>query len=104
MAPKALNLTAPPTDLVFGLLEAAATTGARCPTNAAICDVLQAQGVMIAAGTVPGIISALAKERRIEVRLYGHNWREVVIQSGPRAGQATQGPPGGGCPWRVIGG
>lgn len=91
-------------DRVFGLLEEAAASSARCPTNAAIALSLQTMGMKISPGTVTGLISQLAKDARIEVRVYARLWREVVIRSGRRAGRSTQAPPGGGKPWRVIGG
>ncbi|HEY5409633.1 MAG TPA: hypothetical protein VIJ94_02790 [Caulobacteraceae bacterium] len=89
---------------MFGILEKAAASGARCPGNEAIAGMLQAEGVMISLGTVPGVISRLAREGRIEVRLYGHLWREVVIRAGRQVGRSTEAPPSGAKPWRVIGG
>lgn len=90
------------TDWVFGVLERAAVEGQRCPTNPEIAACLQKNGVRAAAGSIPGVLRALVREGRIVVRVYGGNWRDVVIVTGPHAGKSTKGPPHGGKPYSVI--
>jgi hypothetical protein len=87
---------------VFALLEAAARAGHRCPTNPELAADLSSHGVPIASSSVPKIFGRLVREGRIVVRVYGHNWRDIVIQSGRYAGKATMAPPLGGEPYIVI--
>lgn len=90
------------TDWVFGVLERAAVEGRRCPTNPEIAECLQKSGLRAAAGSIPGVLRTLVREGRIIVRVYGGNWRDVVIAAGPHAGKSTKGPPHGGKPYSVI--
>lgn len=89
-------------DKVFALLEAAARTGRRCPTNPELAAALSSQGDPIAPSSVPKIIGRLVRGGRIIVRVYGHNWRDVVIQTGRHASKTTMAPPSGGQPYIVI--
>jgi hypothetical protein len=88
---------------VYAVLQTAATRGARCPTNEAIAQHLCSESIAVSAGSVPGLVSQLARDGRIVVRLYGHNWREVMICEGRHKGKQTLPPLIAGKPWRVIG-
>jgi len=90
-------------DSVFNLLQAAAVAGLRCPTNRDIAEALQGQHGKLSPGSIPEITSHLAREGRIVIRLYGHNWREVVIGDGLHAGASTLAPPGEATPYKIIG-
>lgn len=69
----------------------------------AIAATLEAQGIPMAVGTVPGVISGLARGGWIAVAIFGHHWRQVLIRKGKAAGAVTQPSPGGRKPWRVVG-
>jgi hypothetical protein len=91
-------------DCVFRILDATATHGARCPTNESIAGQLRSEGIEVWAGTIPGIVSQLARDGRIVVRIYSHNYRETVICGGGRPqGKGTLPPPDGRKPYRVVG-
>lgn len=67
-------------DRVFAALEAAAASGARCPVREQL----------------PGantIVGELAREGRIFVEVFVHNFRRVTILTGPHKGKATANPP-----------
>jgi hypothetical protein len=67
-------------DRAFEMLSAAAASGDRCPMN----DVL------------PGAaksVSRLAREGKIFVEVYLHNFRRVIILDGPQKGKATAASP-----------
>ena len=70
-------------DAAFRMLEQVAAGNRRCPANEDIGH---------------GIISALAAAGKIEVELYGRNFRRVKLLTGAHAGAATKGPPG--ATWR----
>ena len=70
-------------DAAFRTLEQVATTNSRCPSNEEIGH---------------GVIAALAAAGKIEVEIYGRNFRRVTLLSGPHAGAATKAPPG--ATWR----
>ena len=70
-------------DAAFRTLEQLAAANGRCPSNEEIGH---------------GVIAALAAAGRIEVEIYGRNFRRVTLISGPHAGAATKGPPG--STWR----
>jgi hypothetical protein len=70
-------------DAAFRTLEQLAAANGRCPSNEEIGH---------------GVIAALAAAGRIEVEIYGRNFRRVTLLSGPLAGAATKGPPG--ATWR----
>jgi len=103
VAPKARRTASTKADCVFAFLAKAAAKNVRCPTNSEIAQHLHAKRMSVSAGTVPGIVSQLAREGRIAVRLYSRLWREVVICEGPQMGRGTLPPPHGGKPFRVIG-
>ena len=63
---------------VFGMLEAAAAAGARCPIN----DQLPY-----------GATKMLACNGRIRIEVYAHNWRVVEILEGPHKGKRTMEAP-----------
>ena len=60
-------------------LEQVAAANGRCPGNDEIGY---------------GIISALAAAGKIEVEIYGRNFRRVTLLTGVHAGATTKGPPG----------
>jgi hypothetical protein len=70
-------------DAAFRALEQLVAANGRCPSNEEIGH---------------GVIAALAAAGRIEVEIYGRNFRRVTLLSGPLAGAATKGPPG--ATWR----
>jgi hypothetical protein len=70
-------------DAAFRTLEEVAAANGRCPANEDIGY---------------GVISALAAAGKIEVEIYGRNFRRVKLLAGPRAGAMTQAPPG--AMWR----
>jgi hypothetical protein len=82
-AMKAQKLDPARLDAAFRTLEQAAAGSRRCPANEDIG---------------PGIISALAAAGKIEVEIYGRNFRRVKLLAGPHVGAATEGPPG--ATWR----
>lgn len=51
---------------------------------------------------MPGFFRRLTRDGRIIIRVYGGNWRDIVIRKGPHAGKATQPPPHGGEPHIMI--
>jgi len=89
---------------VFGIVERAASKGHRCPTNPEIAAKLNESGLTkaIAASSIPGVFRQLIRKGLVTVRVYGHNWRDVLILQGPHAGKATLPPPHGGKPHTVI--
>jgi len=66
-------------DAAFRTLEQLAAANGRCPSNQEIGH---------------GVIAALAGAGKIEVEIYGRNFRRVTLLSGPHAGAATKEPPG----------
>ena len=87
---------------IFALLEEAASEGLRCPTNLQISSYLIASGYRIAPGSVPGILGVLVREKRIVVRIYPRNWRDIIICNGPNTGKMTLAPPNGNSPIIII--
>lgn len=75
----------------FGLIEAAAVAGARCPQN-------EPHGPIAS-----GAVTALVEAGRVKSEIYAHNWRVVTILAGPNRGQTTAPPPLGGSPYLVNG-
>lgn len=69
-------------DAALRRLEQIATANGRCPSN----DQIGA-----------GVISALAAAGKIEVEIYGRNFRRVKLLAGAHAGAATKAPP---CAWQ----
>jgi hypothetical protein len=47
-------------------------------------------------------MKVLTRQGRIVVRIYGKNWRDVTICTGPNAEKTTMPPPHGGEPYMVI--
>lgn len=96
--------TANPTteERVFAILESAAASGQRCPTNPQIAEYLAKSGCRVGYTSVPAFVKKLTKHGQIEVRVYGSNWREVKICVGPSAGKTTMAPPHGGQPYLVL--
>ena len=90
--------------LVYKLIEQAAANGDRCPTNVTIAAALNKSGSnnSIAASSVPSILQRLVRSGMITIRIYGHNWRDICILSGPHAGKLTMPPPHGGKPHTII--
>jgi len=89
-----MPLTSDVLDDVFSQLVDAAIAGQRCPVTAR-------EGV-------PGLpghaTSVLAREGRIKVEIYAHNWRVVEILDGPHAGARTKPcPHETNGPYRIIG-
>jgi hypothetical protein len=89
-------------DLVFALLQRAAEAGHRCPTNPQIAAHLSQGEFQISATSVPKIMGKLARQGQIVVRVYGKNWRDVTICTGPHSEKTTMAPPHGGKPHTVI--
>lgn len=76
----------------FALLEAAAAAGERCPQS-------RPHGPLNPAST-----GHLAREGRIRVEIFAHNWRVVTIMDGPHKGKQTMATPHKGSekPYKVI--
>ncbi len=89
-------------DRLFSLLEAAAAEGRRCPTNSDLAAALSSFGLPTAPSSVPKIMARLIRDGCIIVRIYGHNWRDVIVQSGQYVNRATMAPPSGWQPYIVI--
>jgi hypothetical protein len=89
-------------DLVFAMLQKAAASGCRCPTNPEIAAYLSEHGCQIAATTIPSVMKNLTRQGRVVVRLYGKNWRAVTICTGTNTDKTTMTPPHGGEPYLVI--
>lgn len=62
----------------FSMIEQAAAARQRCPTNDALPQ---------------GATTMLARQGKIRIEVYPHNWRVVEILAGPQAGKRTAGPP-----------
>ena len=76
---------------VFGLIEAAAREGRRCPQNEEIRGALYSAGLQFGNGVTAGdVIKALAREGRVRGGVYGRNWRTLHICVGPHAGKSTK--------------
>lgn len=69
-------------DDVFALLLAAAIAGGRCPQSRPHGPILD-----------PGLPAQLARDGKIRIEVYAHNWRRVTILVGEHAGKSTAGPP-----------
>ncbi|KKL95774.1 hypothetical protein LCGC14_1851170 [marine sediment metagenome] len=52
--------------------------------------------------SLPPIIKVLAKQGRIKVEVYAHNWRVIEILKGSNAGVRTKEPSGPGAPYLVY--
>ena len=76
----------------FGLLEAAAVAGERCPFSNPFGPISSAS------------ITALVESGRIRSEVYRHNWRVVTILDGPHKGKSTQAAAPGLAPYLVNGG
>jgi hypothetical protein len=68
---------------VFAFLENAAAHEDWCPTNPGFALELSKRGINLALQSIPGVFRKPIRAGLITVRLYGHNWREVIIQRGP---------------------
>jgi hypothetical protein len=77
-APNVPKLDPTRLDAAFRTLERLAAANRRCPANEEIGH---------------GVISALAAAGKIDVEIYGRNFRRVTLLAGAHAGAATQGPP-----------
>jgi hypothetical protein len=87
---------------IFSILEEAAASGMRCPTNPTIADHLAKKGFPVAATTIPSILRRLIRDGRIIIRVYGGNWRDVTLCTGAEAGKSTLPPPHGGNPYTIL--
>jgi hypothetical protein len=87
---------------VFDQLQEAAAEGKRCPTNHQIAERLAWRGLQIAPTSVPSVMKKLTSQGLIIVRIYGANWRDVIICSGPHSEKTTLPPPHGGKPHIVL--
>lgn len=87
---------------VFAFLENAAANGERCLTNPGFATELNKHGLDLAPQSIPAVFRRLIRAGRITVRIYGGNWREVIIESGPQAGKSTKLPPHGGKPHTIV--
>lgn len=98
-----LTMKATKEECVYGLIERAAIEGRRCPKNSEIAEYLRWHIFPeCSASSIPGYMRRLIREGRIIVRVYGHNWRDVIIVKGPHSGKRTLPPPHGGKPYIVI--
>ncbi len=96
-------MTESPEDCVYSLIERAAIEGRRCATNSEIAAHLRKHGFRAnSASSIPNIMRRLTRHGRIIVRIYGHNWRDVVICEGPHADKSTMPPKHGGRPHTII--
>lgn len=89
-------------DFVFAFLENAADKGERCLTNPQFSVELSKHGLNLAPQSMPGVFRRLIQSGQITVQIYGGNWREVIIHSGPQAGKSTMLPPHGGKPHTIV--
>lgn len=89
---------------VLAVLEHAASEGRRCPTNSEIAAQLSEHGIRthIAASSIPGVLQRLIRQGFLTVRIYGNNWRDVVLHYGNHSGKATCPPPHGGQPHVIL--
>jgi hypothetical protein len=89
---------------LYALIEKAASEGRRCPTNAEIATHFRQTGVAKHAtpSGIPRLINQLIRRGLITVRIYGNNWRDVIILQGRHAGMTTSPPPHGGKPHLII--
>lgn len=82
-------------------IERAAVAGERCPRNQGWgCE---AGKYVLVGGLQPGVTTVLARQGRIRIEIYPHNFRVVEILSGPHAGKRTAAPPDPRWrPYRII--
>lgn len=71
-------------DKAFTLLEHIALAGARCPCTS---------GPYASNMLTSELIGALARDGRILVEIYAHNWRVVTLLTGPHKGKHTAHSP-----------
>lgn len=76
----------------FAIVERAAIAGERCPTNEGLCDALRVAGFVFAGGNE--LLSGLAREGHLEIRVAAQNWRIVQLLTGEHAGKMTAPAPG----------
>jgi len=79
-------------EVCFQLIENAAIAGVRCPMSRPYGP-LDSEGV-----------SRLVTDGRIRVEIFRQNWRVITLLTGPHAGKSTKAAPGGGMPYRTLGG
>lgn len=72
----------------FQIIEGVAARGERCPTNDQF--------------TPAGVLGVLAREGRIRIAVYAHNFRVVTILVGPHKGKTTMRQSSSGPPYVVI--
>jgi hypothetical protein len=90
-------------EIVFGILERAASKGIRCPTNSeAVAELNALSHRPRSATSMPKIIQSLVRSGMITVRVYGCNFRQVIILEGPCAGRATLRPSHDGQPYIIL--
>lgn len=80
-------------DRTFFIVEAAADKGERCPQSPPM-------GMLNSAA-----LGALAREGRLRIEIFMHNYRVVTIMDGPHKGKQTLPPPAGkgsGRPYKII--
>lgn len=81
-------------DELFAVLERCALAGERCPTKDQLyCD------HKIRSSYQP---TRLAKQGRIRVEVWVHNWRVIEIMEGPNEGARTMASPTGKAPYQVV--
>lgn len=76
-------------DAAFAVLERTALAGERCPMNGYH-------------GITAEAVTALAREQRIFVEIWTHNYRQVTILAGPNKGKQTKRAPYGRI-WKTVG-
>lgn len=86
---------------VFSILLASAKRGERCPTNIAIATALHKRGIKAAGSSMASVVASLVAGGHLQLRIYRHSWRQVVIHEGSDVWQ-TEGPADAPGPYTVF--
>jgi hypothetical protein len=89
-------------ECLFRMLERAAANDEPCPTNPQIAAELQKHGYRVRPGSISSPLQDLVRQGRIVIRLYGGNFRQIVICTGETAGKSTKGPSRRQNPYAII--
>ena len=89
-------------ELVLRAMTDAAEAGVRCPRNVELAAHLREHGIDAAPSAMAKIVTRLALDGEIEVRIHGALFRQVLICRGPESGRATIAPSHGKPPHLVI--
>lgn len=82
-------------DEAMAVITRAVLDGKRCPKNRGYGE--RGEDELHAAA-----VYTLTKRGDIRVEISGHNYRRIVILTGPHAGKGTAPDPAGNFVWRVI--